>query len=413
VREAAPGRWELQGISQDVTALAEARDAALMGELAAKEAADVKSRFLRTMSHEVRTPLNGVLGALHILRTSAQAEEDAKLIDHALNCGAILAKLLDDVVDLSALEAQQLELFPEPVDPEGILRGVCDLLRPHAEAKGLAFSVEATPLKKPVRLDGGRLRQILFNLIANAVKFTVSGSVSIRQTSRLTGDDQRIRIEVEDTGVGVASGAEAFIFEGFSQADGSFTRAFGGAGLGLAISRRIATLMGGEIGVRSQEDRGSTFWVELPAPVVCAASPSQAAREDALLGVSILVVDDNATNRVIARTLLEILGADVDTAEDGAQAVLAARQRAYDVIFMDIQMPILDGVEATRRIKRNEGANQSTPIVAMTANTLPEQLRAYREAGMAGCLAKPLSPLGILGAVRDARGGGADLAATG
>jgi len=397
VRGSSPDAYDIIGISQNVTELVEARDAAL-------GAAEAKSQFLTNMSHEIRTPMNGVLGVLHLLKTEALTDDGRRLLNEALGCGEMLSELLNDIIDFSKIEAGKLELAIEPVDPAGLLTGVADLLRPQAEAKGLYLRVEA-----PSKADEGglgwaatdplRLRQALFNLLGNAVKFTPQGGVVARLTGRQVDARLRLRFEIADTGVGIDEEAGKRLFERFRQGDGSTTRRFGGSGLGLSICRRLAEMMGGEVGFTSAPGRGSTFWLEIEAEA-CAAPAAPADEPDAALfaGLRVLLVEDNATNRLIAGRMLEALGARVTTAEDGALGVAAAAA-GFDLILMDIQMPVMDGIEATRRIRDLDGPVGRVPILAMTANALAHQRAGYLAAGMDGSVAKPLSPLALTQAI--------------
>ncbi len=395
-RQRANGLYEVLGLTQDMTELTKARDAAILGERAAKEAAETKSRFLANMSHEIRTPLNGVLGVLHLLKNQGMSPAAGDLVAQALACGEMLTQILNDVLDFSKIEAGKLELNPEPLDPVAMLHGVADMMRPGAEARGLYLRTVIKGEPGWVCADPVRLRQVLFNLIGNAVKFTLRGGVEVALTSVGEGAAHRLRVEVRDTGVGIAPEAMNALFERFHQVDGSTTRQFGGTGLGLAITRSLVEQMGGEVDATSEIGRGSTFFFEVDAP---AASSVVLDSEDEvawLEGLRILVVEDNATNRLIATRMLESLGAIVETANDGAEGVEAAERATFDLIFMDVQMPILDGVEATRRIRRLAGPAARTPIVAMTANVMKYQVSEYLAAGMDGAIAKPLNPAVIL-----------------
>jgi len=402
VRGSSPNVWDVIGISQDVTELVEARDAAL-------EAAEAKSQFLANMSHEIRTPMNGVLGVLHLLKNETLTDDGRRLLNEALGCGEMLSELLNDIIDFSKIEAGKLELGAEPVDPADLLAGVADMLRPQAEAKGLYLRVEVPPKGEEGDLgwaatDPLRLRQALFNLLGNAVKFTLQGGVVARLSGKRVDEKVRLRFEITDTGVGIDEEAGKSLFERFRQGDGSTTRRFGGSGLGLAICRRLAELMGGEVGFESQPGQGSTFWLEVEAEACAAPHLGQGdahvdeADTPLFDGLHVLLVEDNATNRLIASRMLEALGARVTTADDGVQGVAAAR-KGFDLILMDIQMPVMDGVEATQRIRALKGSAGKVPILAMTANALAHQQASYLAAGMDGAIAKPLSPLALTQAI--------------
>jgi PAS domain S-box-containing protein len=394
VRGASHAGWDVIGISQDVTELVGARDAAL-------EAADAKAQFLANMSHEIRTPMNGVLGVMHLLKREKLSQDGRQLLSEALGCGAMLSELLNDIIDFSKIEAGKLALDPEPIDPAALLRSVADLLRPQAQQKGLTLTVTADPEIGWTAADPLRLRQGLFNLLGNAVKFTLQGGVQARLIQIGSPEAPGLRFEIEDTGVGVDKASADGLFERFSQADGSTTRRFGGAGLGLSITRRLAVLMGGEVGYRERPGGGSIFWLEIAAPPAAETASIDETTDIGLLAdLRVLIVEDNATNRLIASRLLQAMGARVETAEDGALGVEAVeREGGFDLIFMDIQMPGVDGVEATRRIRALGGAASRTPILAMTANALAHQQAAYLAAGMNGAVAKPLSPAALVQAI--------------
>ncbi len=385
LRQDASGAWQVLGMTQDVTEVAEARDAALA-------AAEAKAQFLANMSHEIRTPMNGVLGVLHLLKSEALSTDGRRLLDEAVGCGHMLAELLNDVIDFSKIEAGRLELSPEPVDPAAVLRSVTDLLRPQATAAGLWLRIEADDDLGWRAIDPVRLRQILFNLIGNAVKFTQMGGVDVRLSACWRNEAPALRFEVMDTGVGISEDAQTSLFQRFHQADGSTTRRFGGSGLGLAISQRLAELLGGEIAMRSQPGVGSVFTAEIAAPHSQAPRAEEGDGGALLEGLRVLVVEDNPTNRLIASRLLEQLGAEVETAEDGRMGVDAVARAPFDLIFMDVQMPVMDGVEATRLIRAMPAPASATPILAMTANALQHQTDAYIAAGMNGVVSKPLSP---------------------
>jgi PAS domain S-box-containing protein len=394
------GRWlKAVGLIQDCTVSKRQELALLEAQHAAEAAAEAKAAFLANMSHEIRTPMNGVMGVLHLLGKEQLTDEGRALLGEAILCGQMLAELLNDVIDFSKIEAGRLELACESLDPSGLVRGVARLLEPQANTKGLQLIVEADPKLGWVRADPVRLRQALFNLIGNAVKFTEKGHVVVRCRQ---ADRSVLRFEVEDTGVGIAADAQGRLFERFNQADASTTRKFGGSGLGLAITRKLAELMEGEVGFTSCEGKGSTFWLEVRAEAA-EVQPEASEMDDGVLGgVRVLVVEDNATNRLIATKLLEHLGAEVQTAPDGYVGVEAASQGAFDLILMDIQMPGIDGVEAARRIRALGGAAAATPIVALTANVLAHQRQSYLEAGMDGVVGKPIAPAALVAEIAQA-----------
>ncbi|MDZ4374554.1 MAG: PAS domain-containing protein, partial [Phenylobacterium sp.] len=336
------GRWlKAVGLIQDCDVRKRQELALKEARAAAEAGAEAKAAFLANMSHEIRTPLNGVMGVLHLLKGEQLSSEGRDMLSEALSCGAMLAELLNDVIDFSKIEAGRLELSSEPVDPGALVEGVVRLLEPQARAKDLKVIVQSDPQLGWVMSDPIRLRQALFNLIGNAVKFTEAGHVLIRT---LRPEPGVLRFEVEDTGVGIPLAAQPRLFERFNQADVSTTRRFGGSGLGLAITRRLAELMEGSVDFSSVEGEGSTF--RLDVRVEAAQPPAEASGEveSVLDGVRVLVVEDNATNRMIVTKLLENLGAQVQAAIDGYAGVEAAEQGAFDIILMDIQMPGIDGV---------------------------------------------------------------------
>ena len=400
VRHAADGSLEsLVGVVLDIDARKRQELALIDAERLAQAGAEAKSQFLANMSHELRTPMNGVLGVLHLLGQESLSAEGRGLLVEAEHCGKMLSQLLNDAIDFSRIEAGSQELSPEPVDAADLMNSVISLLRPQAEAKGLVLAGRVPEAPVRVRADPVRLRQALFNLLGNAVKFTDSGRISARLSAESwTAGRMRLRFEIEDTGVGIPESAQARLFEGFTQADGSSNRRYGGSGLGLAITRRLAELMGGDVGFTSREGVGSTFWLEVDVEVDAAdAVPPKADEPEGMLGgVNILLVEDNPTNRLVARKILESLGAQVDTAADGIEGLEAVQGHSYDLVLMDIQMPRMDGVEATRRIRGLDTEVAAVPIIALTANVLAHQREAYLAAGMNGVAAKPISPPALL-----------------
>jgi len=389
------GRW-LKGVGlvHDFDARKRQELDLIEAQRAAEGASEAKAAFLANMSHEIRTPMNGVMGVLHLLKSEPLSGEGRRMLDDALSCGAMLAELLNDVIDFSKIEAGHLELTNEALDPRALAEGVARLLQPQAQAKGLSLQVAVDADIGWVSTDPVRLRQALFNLVGNAVKFTLHGGVTLR--CRRGADPGVLRFEVEDTGVGIPLEVQPRIFQRFDQGDASTTRRFGGSGLGLAITRKLAEMMGGAVGFASSEGAGSVFWLEIAAE---AARPPSAAVElgDAMLeGLRLLVVEDNPTNRTIATKLLENLGAVVETAADGLLGVEAASRGAFDLILMDVQMPGIDGLEAARRIRALPGEAARVPIVALTANVLAHQRATYLQSGMNGVVGKPISPAALV-----------------
>jgi len=389
------GRWlKAVGLVHDIDADKRQELALIEAQRAAEAAGEAKAAFLANMSHEIRTPMNGVLGVLQILKSEPLTPNGRALLEEALSCGRMLAELLNDVIDFSKIEAGRLELAFEPLQPKAVIEGVVNLLKPQADGKGLGLVAYCDPAVGWVRSDPVRLRQALFNLVGNAVKFTEAGGVTVRCQP---AGPERLRFEVEDTGIGIPAESQSRVFERFDQGDASTTRRFGGSGLGLTITRRLAELMGGAVGFTSQENVGSTFWLEILAQP---ADGSQTAlvqpQDNALDGVRVLVVEDNATNRIIATKLLEQLGASVETAADGYLGLEAAACGVFDLILMDVQMPGIDGLETTRRLRAMGSPVSDIPIVALTANVLSHQRTAYLDAGMDGVVGKPISPADLL-----------------
>jgi len=367
----------------------------------AEAATAAKSTFLASVSHEIRTPMNGIVGVLNLLRRENLTEEGRSLLTEAVACSDMLAQLINDVLDFSKIEAGKLELSPTVDAPQSIAEGVANLLRPQATDKGLYLRLVTQPQIGFAELDSVRLRQCLFNVIGNAVKFTESGGVEVRLTTVGEGADRRLRCEIQDTGIGVPDSARATLFGQFQQADATTTRRFGGTGLGLAISRKLARMMDGELDYDSEPGVGSTFWLEVAAPV--AAAPEAAEIEDLsampLEGLRVLVVDDNRINRIVAVKSLEALGAQAEAVDSGQASIDAVQQSAFDLVLMDVNMPEMDGLEATRRIRALPSAVAAIPIVALTADVMSHQHKAYAKAGMDGVVPKPFSPIHLINAI--------------
>jgi signal transduction histidine kinase/CheY-like chemotaxis protein len=363
----------------------------------AEAATAAKSTFLAAVSHEIRTPMNGIVGVLNLLGRETLTVEARELLREAVGCSEMLSQLINDVLDFSKMEAGKLELSPSPTDPVEVTASVISLLRAQAEDKGLYLRAPSASMGH-AELDSVRLRQCLFNVVGNALKFTERGGVEVRLAYLGDGDARRLRCEVEDTGIGVPQAARAILFDRFEQADQGATRRFGGTGLGLAISRSLARMMGGEMDFESREGAGSTFWFEVSAPPAEAATAAvrDVFAESPLGGLRALVVDDNATNRLVGVKSLEALGATAEAAEGGEQAIAAVQARDFDIILMDVNMPGMDGLEATRRIRALPTPAAQIPIIALTADVMNHHWLTYQAAGMNGLVPKPFSPIALV-----------------
>ncbi len=366
--------------------LMEARDAANAASIA-------KSQFLANMSHEIRTPLNGVLAMAEVMDRGDLSETQRERLDVVRQSGEQLLAVLNDVLDLSKIEAGKLELADQDFDLERVAQAMREAFSALATEKGLGFVVEVAPSARGAwRGDCDRLRQILANLISNAVKFTARGQV----TARFEGADAGgLRLTVTDTGIGIPQEKILTLFEKFTQADSSTTRQYGGTGLGLAICRELAQLMGGQISVLSEEGQGSTFIVELPfqrAATAPEAEAEPAATDVQARSVRVLAAEDNVVNQKVLKAIVEPMDVDLSLVGDGRAAVDAWRGGDFDVILMDIQMPVMDGIAAARAIRAAEQTERRrrTPILALTANALVHQVEEYLAAGMDGHVAKPI-----------------------
>ncbi|MDP2213372.1 ATP-binding protein [Phenylobacterium sp.] len=398
-----------QDLNKTLDELVEARDAA--------NAANVlKSQFLANMSHEIRTPLNGVLAMADVMAMDRLPAAQRGRLEVIRQSGGLLLTVINDVLDISKIEAGKLTLVEEDFDLETLAATARASYGVLAESRGLAFSVEIDDSARGLwRGDPNRIRQILGNLLSNAVKFTLTGSVSARFTADPLGG---LILTVHDTGVGVPAGKLPQLFEKFTQADSTATRRFGGTGLGLSICRELTQMMGGEINARSREGEGSLFEVRLPLSRGVSVAPSAAedvtapAASPPLVAVDepddipgeaapdegegrpmrILAAEDNPTNQQVLAAVMSSLGLEVEIVNDGAAAVAAWTTGAYDMILMDIQMPVMDGIAAAREIRRLEAETRRlrTPIVALTANALSHQVSDYLAAGMDDHVAKPI-----------------------
>ena len=356
-----------------------------------------KSQFLAMMSHEIRTPMNGVLGTAELLSHSPLDASQRRLVETAQRSGAAMLALIDDLLDLSRIEAGKLVLHEAGFDLRLLIADVLLLLAPAAREKGLDYVSHLEPaLPERVRGDALRLRQVLTNLVANALKFTERGRVELRveQLDR-SADAVRLRFEVCDTGPGIAAAHHLAMFEAFTQADASTTRRHGGSGLGLAIVKQLVQLMGGEVGVTSRPGAGAVFWfhlwlaIDATPPADPRPGPEPTTFE--ALGARVLLAEDNPVNQLVLQGMLELLGCDVTLVDDGRAACDAAAAQRYDVILMDLHMPHMDGLESTACIRATPaGANRATPIVALSAAALPEDRQRCADAGMVDFISKPV-----------------------
>jgi signal transduction histidine kinase/ActR/RegA family two-component response regulator len=358
-----------------------------------------KTEFLAAVSHELRTPMNGIIGMTESLMASGLTVDQLSEVDTIRDCAETLVIMLNDILDISKIESGRLEIDSQPFNLSELLANIEKLWRHRAKIGGLDFDVKSEGFV-PTWLSGdaNRIKQVLSNLIANAIKFTQAGSVAVRITG-VSGTDQefRLRVEVIDSGIGLNSEEQGRIFEQFVQVSSSGSHRFGGTGLGLAISKNLVNIMGGQIGVVSEPAKGSTFYFELPLEIpsnVTAKPKTPVANSDMFdaSGLRVLVVEDNRINQKVIRSLLNILNCEPSFAENGVEAIEKVKSDLFDVILMDIEMPIMNGVDATREIRAIGGWCSNVPIVAVTANAMAGDRDRYMEAGMTGYLPKPIEP---------------------
>ncbi len=382
------------GLLSETRALAAALDVQRNQAEAANRA---KSAFLTTMSHEIRTPMNAVLGVASILAETDITQEQREWLDVMVDSGQSLMGLLNNILDLSKIESGAMGINPEEFDLRALGRSVHGLYAPTAAAKGVKAELEMALEGTLYIGDSVRIRQILSNLVGNATKFTEAGKIIVSLHDQVEGETRQLYVSVKDTGIGISAEAIDRLFNVFAQADSSTTRRYGGTGLGLSISKLLCEQMGGEITVESRLGRGSTFTARIP--IELAAEPDQPAPAPdeglalALVGPRhVLIVDDNATNRKILSHYLRRLGHSFDVAVNGQQALVAWEERDYDVIIMDIEMPVLDGLEATRELRRREIASvrDYTPIIALSADAMIEKRETALSVGMDDYLTKPV-----------------------
>ena len=385
--------------SRDITAQKVMEDELRRKQAQAEAAAVAGAEFLANMSHEIRTPLTGVIGFAGLLeKVEDLPPKAAKFVSRIVVSSEALLSVVNDILDFSKIEAGQVRLDPHPFDPAAFIAETVELVATQAQDKNLTLDYDIRgQLPEAVMADSSRVRQVLLNLLTNAVKFTAKGGISVG-ISYLAGNGGSLRISVTDTGVGIPPDRAHRLFERFSQADGSISRRFGGTGLGLAICRSLVEIMGGAIGVESKPGAGSTFWftiaaaaAELPRPV-----PHVEETNAGMAKARILVVDDVPANRELVRAMLSRFGHDIREAASGRKAIEAARRATYDLILMDLQMPGMDGLTATRVIRETCDLNGATPILALSADVMPSHLAACLDAGMNGHIAKPITQADLL-----------------
>jgi signal transduction histidine kinase/uncharacterized protein YneF (UPF0154 family) len=388
-RESVDGRTtRLSGVSINVT-----REKEMLIRL--EEAMRAKGEFLANMSHEIRTPMNGLLGSVRLLLDSGVTEGQREWVDTIRNCGETLLYLVNDILDLSKIEAGKLKLENVPFLIKELANDTLAMVLPMADAQGLQVVREFDEALPPALIgDPQRLRQLLLNLLSNAVKFTERGTVTLGMAVRERYDDRvELRLTIKDTGIGIAPEAQKAIFEPFTQADGSTTRKYGGTGLGLTICRELVALMQGKLKLESAPEAGSTFtvdmWFPVAAEVVAAHRPAGDRIPRSHRPLRILLAEDNPVNQRVAAVLLQKMGHHVDLVGDGRKAIAAVESGTYDLVIMDCQMPDIDGYAAAHSIRQITGG--SVPVVALTAHATPEDRQLCLDAGMVDYLSKPIS----------------------
>jgi signal transduction histidine kinase/ActR/RegA family two-component response regulator len=402
---------ELQVMTADLDRKVRERTSELLdAKRIAEEASRAKSEFLANMSHEIRTPMNGIIGMTQLAMEAATKDEQQEYLSLVKSSGDALATLINDILDLSKIEAGRIDLESIAFAPQGVVKEAVKVLEWRAREKGLELRCEfASGLPEAVRGDPSRFRQVLLNLVGNAIKFTASGHVTVHVDADAGSDPSFVplHVSVVDTGIGISEQQQAIIFEKFTQADGSTSRKYGGTGLGLAISTRLASLMGGRLWVESTPGGGSTFHFtarfETSDGAALSRSPEKHRPMAATHGrraLSVLLAEDNPVNQLLALRLLEKHGHTVTPAVNGLEALEILTRQTFDVVLMDVQMPEMGGFEATAAIREREaGTGRRQPIVAMTAHALQGDRERCLNGGFDGYIAKPISERELFAAI--------------